>query len=244
MFRLLATRTVQYVLARMRSNTRTSSCRTFCQLSRPTPTRHLARPHRPSASEPFLPRPSAAHVLSCHLASFVRIRPAQPQLQPAARARLLRPEIFFFFLSLRCARERRVRVFHHPERDHLARHGVSIKACAHARRFPRACCCFHRRVVSYVRTWPRATYVSPPRGKGRAKCVCRFYIYADQKWGHGACVSLSICSHTEITYIYSAVYSCVCVCVCMAVWDGRLFGMHFGFKRLAVGGSGQVYSWC
>lgn len=49
---------------------------------------------------------------------------------------------------------------------------------------------------------------------------------------------------TRKSRIYIQLCTLVCVCVCMAVWDGRLFGMHFGFKRLAVGGSGQVYSWC
>lgn len=187
-----------YVLSAVAAHTNPASARTS-----------IGRPRRPSASEPFLPRPSA-HVLSCHLASFVRIRPAPPNRScNLQRARLCCGRRFFFFSARRarapCAG------FSPPPRDHSTRHGVSIKACAHARRFPRACCCFHRRVV---RTYMATRHVRlAPRGKGRAKCVCRLYVYADQKWGHGACVSLSICSHTEITYIYWAVYSCVCVCM-------------------------------
>lgn len=137
-------------------------------------------------------------------------RPAQPQLQPAARAPLLRPEIFFFLCAARASAvcgffTTTTRSFDAPRRfDQGVRACASVSPCVLL--FPSA--------SRIVRTYMATRHVRlAPRGKGRAKCVCRLYVYADQKWGHGACVSLSICSHTEITYIYWAVYSCVCVCM-------------------------------
>lgn len=76
-----------YVLSAVAAHTNPASARTS-----------IGRPRRPSASEPFLPRPSA-HVLSCHLASFVRIRPAPPNRScNLQRARLCCGRRFFFFL--------------------------------------------------------------------------------------------------------------------------------------------------
>lgn len=153
-----------YVLSAVAAHTNPASARTS-----------IGRPRRPSASEPFLPRPSA-HVLSCHLASFVRIRPAPPNRScnlQRARARASAAAGDFFF-SLRGARERRVRVFHHH-------HAIIRRATAFRSRRARMRVGFPVRVAvsigeSYVRTWPRATYISPHVEKGEQN-VCADYIY-------------------------------------------------------------------
>ncbi len=79
-----------------------------------------------------------------------------------------------FFFSLRGARERRVRVFHHH-------HAIIRRATAFRSRRARMRVGFPVRVAvsigeSYVRTWPRATYISPHVEKGEQN-VCADYIY-------------------------------------------------------------------
>jgi hypothetical protein len=177
-FRLLATRTVQYVLlARMRSNTRTSSCRTFCQLSLPTPTRHPRGPASGGRAVRLLPSLSfrGHRRMCCPVTSRALFASAPPRPTAAATcsARASAAAGDFFF-SLRGARERRVRVFHHH-------HAIIRRATAFRSRRARMRVGFPVRVAvsigeSYVRTWPRATYVSPHVEKGEQN-VCADYMY-------------------------------------------------------------------
>lgn len=114
-----------YVLSAVAAHTNPASARTS-----------IGRPRRPSASEPFLPRPSA-HVLSCHLASFVRIRPAPPNRScNLQRARLCCGRRFFFFSARRarapCAgfSPPRTRSFDAPRRfDQGVRACASVSPC-------------------------------------------------------------------------------------------------------------------
>lgn len=193
-----------YVLSAVAAHTNPASARTS-----------IGRPRRPSASEPFLPRPSA-HVLSCHLASFVRIRPAQPQLQPAARARLLRPEIFFFFYLCAARASAVCGFFTTPN-------AIIWRATAFRSRRARMRVGFPVRVAvsigeSYVRTWPRATYVSPHVEKGEQN-VCADYMYTRIR----SEVTVRAWAWVYVVTRKSRIYIqlCTLVCVCMYGSMGR-----------------------